>query len=244
MISTPYLYCDYLSTDSLESNSGQTRAESETGLPRPTLGDLGEIYSHFRPVVDDENRRPRSRYPRQGHLQAERGNGETQLPEPETLPTQDVYLDENELFSQLCTVTNLVNIGPKPGMFLSHVNVSDGIIRVWRQWMARQAEATAASAGVDEVEGNGSATPNTTEILWADQSQIVGLRFRVMEKDMPQSEYRPVLTAADEEPPVAYRLEFEELVVRASHLLLAMEKSESQGFATSGKAIMISATYL
>lgn len=85
----------------------------------------------------------------------------------------------------------------------------------------------------------------TAEMLWADASQNVGLRFRVAEKGVSQSEYSrhamPVLMAPDEEPPVAYRLELEELVVRANHLLLAMEKSELQEFATSGKAIMISA---
>jgi hypothetical protein len=39
--------------------------------------------------------------------------------------------------------------------------------------------------------------------------------------------------------PVAYRLEFKELVVRAGRLLLAVEASEKQEVTTSGKAIVI-----
>lgn len=103
---------------------------------------------------------------------------------------------------------------------------------MWREWLSRQA-----------ANGNGNST-DAPELLWADISQNVGLHFRVAEKGVSQADYNyrvPVLMAADEEPPVAYRLELEELVVRANHLLLAMEKSEMQEFATSGKAIMISA---
>ncbi|KAM7216836.1 hypothetical protein V8F06_007813 [Rhypophila decipiens] len=236
-ISTPYLYCDYLSTDNLQIEDGPD-GESASGLPRPTIADLGQIYSHFRPVIQEENRRPRLRYPRRAPPAQPSGSGDgggsssqtsSRAEQQEaTFPTQDIYLDENQLFSQLCTITNLVKLGPKPGLFVSHVNVSDGIIRVFREWLGRQAAM---------------ADKSNTEIIWADTSQTVGLRFRVTQKDMPPSEYNPppVLMAADEEPPVAYRLELEELVVRATHLLLAMEKSELQEFSTSGNAVMISA---
>jgi hypothetical protein len=167
--------------------------------------------------VQEENQRGRRRYPRQ-QQQAQSPN----LSEEPERPSHDVFLDEGELFSQLCTVTNLVKVGPKPGLFLSHVNINDGVIRVWRDWLAAQA-----------------ASPNSkAPILWVDMAQHVGLRFRVAEKEYAW-ERLPILLSPDDEPPVAYRLEFEELVVRTSQLLLMVEKSEVQEVTTSGKAIVI-----
>ena len=238
-LSTPYLYCDYLSTDGIgEAGAG----EDSPGL---TLAGLGSAYSHFRLVKQDENRRGRRRYPRRGvqgqQAQTQDVTGEAQgssssssnpAPPSHELPDQpfeDVFMEQGEMFSQLCTVTNLVKVGPKPGLFLSHVNVGDGLIRLWRNWLAAQA------ADRTEAAGTTSATP----ILWADTAQTVGVRFRVEERDAMGWEMLPVLMAPDEEMPVAYRLEFDELVVRAGRLLLMVEASERQEVTTSGKAIVI-----
>ena len=120
-------------------------------------------------------------------------------------------------------MTNLVKLGPKPVLFLSHANVGDGVIRVWRDWLAQQADNL-----IDRV----------APILWADAAQNVGVRFRVAHHGAAL-ERLPVLVAAGEEMPVAYRLEFDELVVRTSRLLLMVEKSEAQEVTTSGKAVII-----
>jgi len=235
-LSTPYLYCDYLSTDGIgEAGAG----EDSPGL---TLAGLGSAYSHFRPVKQDENRRGRRRYPRRGvqgqqahtqDLTGEVQGSSSSNPAPPSheladQPFEDVFMEQGEMFSQLCTVTNLVKVGPKPGLFLSHVNVGDGLIRLWRNWLAAQAADRTGAAGT-------SATP----ILWADTAQTVGVRFRVEERDAMGWEMLPVLMAPDEEMPVAYRLEFDELVVRAGRLLLMVEASERQEVTTSGKAIVI-----
>jgi fructose-specific phosphotransferase system component IIB len=74
-------------------------------------------------------------------------------------------------------------------------------------------------------------------VLWADAARDVGVRFRVTEKDIRGQ--HPVLVASDEQLPVAYRLEFEELVVRSSTLLAMVEKSEVQQVAAEGKAIVL-----
>lgn len=132
-----------------------------------------------------------------------------------------MFLDEGELFSQLCTVTNLVKMGPKPGLFLSHVNIGDGLIRVWRDWLAAQARTSAPAP-----------------ILWADARQTVGVRFRVTEREQTGLA-AALLVEVSDEMPVAYRLEFDEVVVRAGRLLLMAEKSEQQEVTTSGKAIVI-----
>lgn len=199
--------CDYLFTDGLDS------PDTIDTPPTLTLAGLRSAYSHFRPVAQDENQRARRRYPRAA-------DANNPPPPPET-PTQDVFLDETESFSQLCTVTNLV---PRPGLFLSHVNVGDGVVRLWRDWLATQAQ-----------DPEGVAAPT----LWADVEQSVGVRFRVRKRE-GEWLHAPVLVAVgEEEMPVAYRLEFDEVVIRAGKLLLGMERSEEQGVTTSGKAVMI-----
>jgi hypothetical protein len=248
-LSTPYLYCNYLYTDSLDGAEDETPAKTT-----PLGGGLNAIYAHFRPIVQDENRRGRARYPRRrqqqqqqndgGHDGTTNGQASSEPPkeaveEKQQLATQDLYLDAGELFSQLCTVTNLVRVGPRPGLFLSHVNVSDGLVRAWRGWLAAQASATSSAiSGQGEGEGEGEGGGNGEgSVLWADTSHTVGVRFGVSEKDI-RGEH-PVLVASDEELPVAYRLEFEELLVRAGTLLMMVEKSEVQEVAPEGKAIVI-----
>jgi hypothetical protein len=147
----------------------------------------------------------------------------------EERPSVDVYLDEDESFAQLCTITNLVRMGPKPDLFRSHINVSDGVIRVWRDWLAAQASGSSGQEGSGGGEGG---------ILWADAARDVGVRFRVAEKDTP-GQQQPVLVASDEQLPVAYRLEFEELLVRSSTLLVMMEAAEVKEVAAEGKAIVL-----
>ncbi|KAK0643221.1 hypothetical protein B0T16DRAFT_459391 [Cercophora newfieldiana] len=232
-LSTPYLYCDYLWTDGIDDASTKSAVIEGQGSPDLSLSALGRAYSHFCPVKQEENRRGRRRYPRQAEAQDD-GQGSTgstskfaganshdELPDA---PADTVYLDQGELFSQLCTVTNLVKLGPKPGLFLSHINVNDGLIRVWRDWLAAQATDHSAAA--------------QAPILWADTHQTVGVRFRVQQISQLW-ENMPLLMEAMDEPPVIYRLVFEELVVRSGRLLLMVEASEKQEVTTSGKAIVI-----
>lgn len=226
ILTTPYLCCNYLYTDSLDSVDVQAGSVGEQSSPAlPKSGCLKGVYSHFRPVLPEENRRGRERHPRRRRSQQQQQEeAAADVKQAETRYAQDIYLDSGELFSQLCTVTNLVRLGPKPGMFLSHVNVSDGLIRVWRDWLAARAAE----------EGSGS---EEDALLWADPAHTVGLRFRVTEKDI-RSEH-PVLVASDEELPVAYRLEFEELLLRTSTLLVMVDKSEMQEPPPEGNAIVI-----
>jgi hypothetical protein len=244
----PYHYCNYLYTDSFagveaEAEGVDLQQQKPPSPPTPAqYGGLRGIYSHFRPVEqeDTQPRRRRGRWRRRQSNDAQAAAAaaaaapersepqEHQQPQPqqqpktaEERPSVDVYLDEDESFAQLCTITNLVRMGPKPGLFRSHINVSDGVIRVWRDWLAAQ-----ASSG---DEGG---------ILWADAARDVGVRFRVAEKDTP-GQQQPVLVASDEQLPVAYRLEFEELLVRSSALLVMMEAAEVKEVAAEGKAIVL-----
>lgn len=222
---TPYLYCNYLYTDSFAG----VEAEAEGSHPDAQAahsGGLRAIYSHFRPVEHDDNapRRARVSRRRQSSIGTSGTSGGGQRSVVER-PSIDVYLDDDESFSQLCATTNLVRLGPKPGLFRSHVNVSDGVVRVWREWLAARASEKARETTTEEV------------VLWVDAARDVGVRFRVTEKDIRAQ--HPVLVGNDEQLPVAYRLEFEELLVRSSTLLVMVEKSEVQEVAAEGKAIVL-----
>ncbi|KAK4033828.1 hypothetical protein C8A01DRAFT_49673 [Parachaetomium inaequale] len=254
---TPYLYCDYLSTDSFAGVEAEAEAE---GAPSPQqhLGAAGlrGIYSHFRPMEHDDNPpRLRGRVSSSGGGSTRGGGGGGggsggQQPDAEQhpRPSIDVYLDDDESFSQLCTITNLVRMGPKPGLFRSHVNVGEGVVRVWRGWLAARAAAAAAAAaaaggqvgtGAGGDGGGGGGGGGEETVLWADAARDVGVRFRVTEKDVPGHMQHPVLVASDEQLPVAYRLEFEELLVRSTTLLVMVEKSEVQEVAAEGRAIVL-----
>lgn len=109
----------------------------------------------------------------------------------EELVCQDIHLETHELFSQLCTITNLVKVGPKRGLFLSCVNVGEGILRVWRDWLAERAK---------------DADSKESEVLWADSKKTVGLRLRVMERETVH--VGPPLRTG-EDPAVSYTLQYE-----------------------------------
>lgn len=214
-ISTPYLHCDYLGTDGLSGYSEDSDAQ-------PAFGQLHELYSRFRPVVQEQNRRGRARYPVAGSSSAQA------QADDDLTASISVQLDEDELFSQLCAVTNLVKTGPRRGLFLSHVNLDDRVVRVFRGWLAAR-----AAAGDDGAEEEDDA------ILWTDRSKTVGLKFRVT-KNADDGARPAILTREEEENlPVSYNLVYEELRVRASALLLEVEKSEAQEVASTGKAIVI-----
>lgn len=210
-ISTPYLHCDYLGTDGLE---GYTEDEDK----QLTLSQMHDLYSRFRPVVQEENRRGRVRYPT--------ASGSAQTGGDDLAASVSVHLDDGEMFSQLCAVTNLVKTGPRRGLFLSHVNVNDGVVRVFRRWLAAKTAAGAEGAN------------RTEPILWTDRYKTVGIKFRV-QQDNVDVRRQPTLWADDDDPPVAYTLIYEELVVRTSMLLLEVEKSEAQEVTSTGKAIII-----
>ncbi|KAI1153911.1 F-box domain-containing protein, variant [Nemania diffusa] len=212
-LSTPSLFCKYLGTNGL----------SEAGEDA-NMDDLNHLYSRFKPFLGDENRRPRARRPTTKVIEG--------TEEPLTqVPSYDVNLDAGDLFTQLCTVTNLVKIGPRRGLFLRVDNVSDGVIRVWRDWLREQAERSAT-----EQQREGEKYPDDSSILWIGSSKDVGVRFRVLAKEEGQT---PLLLRQNEDPPVSYTLEYQELLVRTNKLLLTLETSEAEQIAHAGKAIVI-----
>ncbi|POR35579.1 Uncharacterized protein TPAR_04211 [Tolypocladium paradoxum] len=217
-ISTPYLCCRYLGMKL--AHGGVVDHQS------PTLGDFPKLYSSFRPVVTEENRRRRFRpeWP-----QSAISRPEARREDEDAM--QEVFLDEGELFTQLCAVTNVVKEGSRPGFYVSHVNTCDGVIRIWREWLDNL--ASASTIREDEPE---SSAVDFDRFLWVDPAKSVGLRFRVR---MSPSERMPLISGPGDDAPVSYSLVYEELLVRTSMLLFAVEASAVQEVTRSSKAVVI-----
>ncbi|CAK7206614.1 hypothetical protein SEUCBS139899_009414 [Sporothrix eucalyptigena] len=247
-ISTPYLNCAYLGTDGLDD-------------PDEALNRLPSMYSRFRPLPPDETdvhvRNYRAiRRTMNFFMLSDTASGETAATALQTvagsqvaapLVSYDVHLDEGELFSQLCTVTNLVRTSPRQGLFLNCVNINDGVIRVWRDWLGKrvegQAEERAAAGGASPTPGSipSIADDANQHVLWAYTGKHVGMRFRVTERASPLVQANPHQRATHtvEEPPVSFQLEYEELLVRSYELLLALEDAEVQE-ASSARGVVVS----
>ena len=172
----------------------------------------------------------------------------------EDLVAQDVYLESHELFSQLQCVVNVVETGIRKGLFLNCVTITEGLVRVWREWLAERARMRIGDAAteIDSKEREKGGEPENG-LLWSDTEKYVGLRLRVIER---QDERVPVLVSRDEDPNVGYTLQYEgllflssfrcewylrnaELVVRSTQLLLMMEDSLDREIGNSGKAVVI-----
>ncbi|PMD52596.1 uncharacterized protein K444DRAFT_202224 [Hyaloscypha bicolor E] len=164
-----YSICESLSTKPLNSSPEQLSS---------SLSDLADLYTSFRPLKHSSDRSvfrtgladgagwvvpiPAAPQPSPSN------DPEDNKGKEDKLVSQDILLESHELFSQLCTRVNLVKGSPRRGLFHSCVSVGEGILRVWRDWLAEQAKC--------EGGGNG-------DILWADSKKTVGLRVKVVERD-------------------------------------------------------------
>ena len=164
-LSTPSLSCRYHGMGLL----------SDSPIPRKSsddweLGDLREVYSRFDPRQTD------------GGSDGRR-------------PTQDVFLDDAELFTQLCASTSIVKCGPRPGLYVAHNDIGDGVVRVWRDWLSRATAGEVTPATGDE------------DVLWTDHKRNVGVRFSVCR--VAEQGQAGHLLVSSEEPPVEYTLQYE-----------------------------------
>ncbi|KAI1386080.1 uncharacterized protein F4822DRAFT_304917 [Hypoxylon trugodes] len=204
-LSTPSLHCDFLGVDGLVEAGDDA-----------DLRELNNLYVRFRPYLGDEQ---------PGAIFGEAAGSIMRG------PSHDIYLDSDEPFSQLCTITNLVKIGPRRGLFSSIANITDTVIRVKRDWLKSEA------AKVAGMQQRASKSVDDTSVLWTnDSTKTVGLRFKVVQD---QSVPTPILFGRDEEPSVSYSLEYQELLIRANWLLLSFETAEAQQVTHAGKAVVI-----
>jgi hypothetical protein len=130
-------------------------------------------------------------------------NGTTQgnqTADTEQFFKKQISLDEFEPFSQLCTMVNLVKVAPNSNRLISAINVEEGIVRVWRNWL-RQHSGRKQSDVLHE-------TPKDDDcVLWVDNRENVGLKLRVKEKRWNRQ--APILVHEDEETAITYEVEIE-----------------------------------
>ncbi|MCJ1288270.1 hypothetical protein MMC26_007625 [Xylographa opegraphella] len=146
---------------------------------------------------------------------------------------------------------NLVQLGPRRGVFYAFVNVADGVVRIWREWLAQGAEMNREkiaeaprrlSGGVDYSKEETRISTVVEDVdeeartLWVDSHENVGIRVKVKQRSWKEDV--PVILHSDEDPGVSYVMEYEELLVRTNHLLLAMERMLSEQNNASSKALV------
>ncbi|KEY74302.1 hypothetical protein S7711_00459 [Stachybotrys chartarum IBT 7711] len=214
-LTTPSLSCRYLGDRVFD---GASLGDS------PSLPALRNMYSAFRPSVSQEDcsywwQRPR------GSSSSTANAGK-----PDDAAFQEIHLDEGMSFSQLCATTNVVKVGTRSGVFLRHVNISDGVVRLSRHWLARMASdgANARAAG--------TCLGDDDTILWVDQGKDVGLRFSV---HLAPSFTMPLISGPYDDPPVWYNLVYEEILVRTNKLVLAVESAAHEEVSSSSNAVVI-----
>ncbi|KAG9628964.1 hypothetical protein KCV04_g10846, partial [Aureobasidium melanogenum] len=210
------LFCTSLGTSLLDQESLESIPDSAK------IGHLGKaVYSKFRPQ-HQEVRRPSVKHPA-GDIPGSRTHPSSADPSihvhnaESNLVSQQVSLDADELFTQLIATLMLVKPGPRPDTILTAVEVCEGTIRVWRDWLAKQNKAN--------VDSTSSYSPaDDPSILWVNTADhAVGVKFRVKERKWKRDV--PVLISADEEVAVSYTVDLEEVVLRTSHLLFMVEES-------------------
>ncbi|KAL1296977.1 hypothetical protein AAFC00_004576 [Neodothiora populina] len=230
------LYCESLGTPNLHSTLA---SPDDAGK----IGRLGNLYSCFRPQRAEPPRRPTRRHPA-GDIPGSRtftppddavaegstSDGEEREPD---LIGETISLDPQELFTQLCAVAHMVKIG-RQGLFTQVVDVCDGMIRVWRDWLkerAREAPGWPQSS-------QGPHHPSTDDrTLWVNKGDhTVGVRCAVTERKWKRD--NPVLIASEDEVAVSYHIEFQELYIRTSHLLFKLEQARQQEDNAPSKAVV------
>ncbi|OAA76740.1 Cyclin-like F-box [Akanthomyces lecanii RCEF 1005] len=228
-ISTPYLSCRYLGTRHPTDCEDDCAAQKDCS----DLHHVCQLYASFRPVVTEENRRRRFRMVWPVSVQ---GGAPAGFDSDDEVATQDLHLDNGELFSQLCVALNLVTLGRHAGVFVSHYNMSEHVVRVFRHWLSDMAAAGSSSGG--QPWNAAAKIPIASDrILWVDAARTIGLRFHV---SVGPAERMPLLSGQDEDPAVSYGLAYEELLIRSTSLLMAVEASTSKELEPSRNSIILS----
>ncbi|CAG7941648.1 unnamed protein product [Penicillium nalgiovense] len=242
-LTEPHVFCKYLGTDGLNEHHDGTGLLYENIDAAHHLGRVTGLYSRFRPEVssDEEDERgaigSKFGFPPGrmlllsevvGFIRADINGGQEGKGEDDVI--REVTLDGYEDFSQLCVVANLVQVKPGTSLLLSASTIEDGFVRLWREWLRGQSERMKKTAEIDWEENSDKAQMfSDDDILWVDMSKTVGLKMRVRPKTWDPS--LPVLIHQDDRDDdswVGYEVILEELHIRSTRLLLAVEQSKEE----------------
>lgn len=116
---------------------------------------------------------------------------------------QLIHLDPGELFTQLAATTMLVEPGRKSRWYLSSAVVSEGVIRLFRPWLAEQAGKQSIFSREESIDWK----DDQRGTVWVNDGKNVGVRFNVREHRWRRE--NPILVHSDEEVAVSYEVQFE-----------------------------------
>jgi hypothetical protein len=262
-LTEPPYFCTYQGTNGLSLY--EESSDSDPNIAG-RLGVMHNMYSRFRPYRRELEAGGR-KVKRPGDIPGSRTYpGTAQDKFQGEVVKQTLSLEGHELFTQLMTQAHLSKIGPYNGLFTSFVEVEEGVLRVWREWLDN---ASAKSSGSDlqqdttGQDGNGKQpvkqsaedTADLTDerILWVGLAKNTGIRFNVRQTK-PRGDV-PILIRNDEDLPVSYDIEFygmfpswsevdayltsvTELYIRTSHLMLKHERSLELQDNSAGQAVV------
>jgi hypothetical protein len=216
----PPYFCTYHGTEGLSLY--ETGVETEANIGE-RLKQMRNMYSRFRPHQRELEEGGRRVLPRPGDVPGSRTfPGTAQDKYQGESVKQTLSLEAHELFTQLVAQTNLVKIGPRHGLFTCFVDVEEGVMRVWKEWLADTAakgrqKQVSASVEAKEKAGKGKEPigeiPGATtdlddpSILWVSSARNSGIRFNVRERKFRRD--IPILIRADEDMPVTYEIEYD-----------------------------------
>jgi hypothetical protein len=236
-LTEPPLYCTYIGSPGLDvgvSHESNKNYEEWTAVGR--LNVLRNLYSVFTPHRRIVSKRPHPAGDIPGsrtHSSSQASSSKSVAVETEAVK-QILSLEGHELFTQVCALAHIVRVGPRNGLFRSFVEVEDGVIRVWREWLGRMSKETDAASSTATPSEMGTVLPSKgkiaegsqgelvdigedNRILWVDVKKNVGLRLKVTEKKWRRNV--PILIHADEEISVSYEIEY-----RGNLLLPALQR--------------------
>lgn len=220
------LFCTSLGTDGLDDLSLSIQdEESYVGQ----IKRVGGLYSRFRPQRKESGANTSQRHPagdvpgsRTHPSSSDSNNANRDVDEA---VSETVTVDAHELFSQLSTFAYLGKREPTRGLLFSIQDVSEGMIRVWRDWLARQCERKTWTDGEPVVthhdsasgsqnrgpdDGSGGLKDPTKDpsILWLNtRDDNVGIKFKVKERKWMRA--NPIMYSSEVEVPASYEVEFE-----------------------------------
>jgi len=229
------LFCISLGTDGLDELAADVAGDQTKYVGQ--VKRMGELYSRFRPQRTEPAMGAPVKHPA-GDVAGSRYSDSSSATaaasevEEDEKVRETVTVDAHDLFSQLTTLAYLGKREPRRGLLFSIQEVSEGTIRVWRNWLAEQCESKTWTDGepvvvhhdsfqapsstnsgkgkarADSITVTGDMT-NDPSILWVNtRDDNVGIKFRVKEKKWRRTN-TPLLYSSETEVAVSYEVEFE-----------------------------------
>ncbi|KIX02182.1 uncharacterized protein Z518_08121 [Rhinocladiella mackenziei CBS 650.93] len=246
------LLCTYLGTDGLGSkHEGEGSLYEECEGEQGRFAKLGALYSRFRPERSGVQRsiplrRIASTGPSQSSSQPassdpSQSNRDDAGDSADSKVIHILNLDPDELFVQFCAYPSLTRLGPTRRLFWTNFEIvqsGQGVMRVWKQWLQDRAQELWQQEQNPGVEMDRTSTTTIgadKNIIWTDYRKNVGLRVAVRDREGTCYGKDP---CEFDDLPMSFSIEIQELVVRTTHLMLAVEAFMQEQDNRSGKALI------